>query len=81
MKDLIGICKDHERLLSFTDCVLMYGYAIEDKKVIENMNNLITAALNMLLNKVGVDILDADYDYGMFKNKRLLMKLLTSIVE
>jgi len=78
--DQVGICKDHERLLSFADCILMYGYATKDDTVIENMNSFITSALELLLEKADSKYLDVDRDYGMFKSNIQLMKVLENVL-
>tara|TARA_B100001093_G_C26735245_1_gene974132 strand:- start:396 stop:671 length:276 start_codon:yes stop_codon:yes gene_type:complete len=78
--DQVGTCKDHERILSFADCILIYGYATKDDTVIKNMNSFITTALTLLLEKADSDILDVDCDYGMFKSNIQLMKVLESFL-
>lgn len=78
--DQVGICKDHERLLKFADCILIYGYATKDDTIIENMNSFITSALTLLLEKADSDILNVGCDYGMFKSNIQLMKVLENVL-
>lgn len=78
--DQVGICKDHERILNFADCIFIYGYAAKDDTIIENMNSFITVALTILLDKADSNILDVDCDYGMFKSNIQLMKVLENVL-
>jgi hypothetical protein len=82
-KDQIGICKDHERILEFADCILLYGYAIKSENIIKDMNKFIDNCLTKLLSdnlNDGCLVLDTKRDYGMFKNKIQLNKILLESV-